>query len=57
MLRKIKELVGFSIGLCGIICVMCETEYQLATFGIGIMLLLTGTLICLAGKEGKHGTY
>ena len=56
MLKAIRELVGFIIGLFGIICCMCESEYQFRTMFLGIVLLLTGVLICIAGEEKEHGT-
>ncbi len=51
-----KQTIGFIIGFCGIICCMCETEYQLMTMLIGFLLLAIGALICLSEVE-KNGTY
>ena len=53
---ELSQLAGIIIALCGIICGMCETENQLRTMLIGIVLLIVGAAICYLGKEMEYET-
>ncbi len=56
-LSGLMQLAGVFIALCGIICGMCETRYQLKTMLIAAVLLITGAAICYFGGEKEYGTY
>ena len=56
LISELTQTVGVLITLCGIVCSMCETENQLRTMLIGLVLLLVGAAICYIGKEMEYGT-
>ena len=56
LISELVQLAGFTLAMFGIICGMCESEYQLITMLIGMVAFLSGVAICCIGREMEYGT-
>ena len=54
LISELVQFVGFTTAIFGIICGMCETENQLRTMLIAVVLLISGVAICYIGKELEY---